>query len=402
MADESPEPPRHAPAPVAERGWLSRRRTTLLALLAVGTALVALVGVRRLAPIAARAHRVQATELVSEVFGRGTIESKREAQLGFDLVGRLSEVLVDEGTRVSLGQALARLYPEQVRADLRAAASGVAAARASLVRLAAEERRATANVDTAMRERERARALTTSGAAAEQALDIAEDALRVARAELDRVLAQRVEATRSIDVAQGGQAQRGATMLRATLLAPFDGLITRRLREPGDTVAVGTTVLRLVDTEHVYVRAWIDETMLTRMHEGQRARILLPGGAAQIPGVVERVGWESDRQTHELLVDVAPARSLGRIAMGQRADVWVATQARAQAVNVPTAYVQRDGAGAYCYVDREGRVEKARVRLGVHGRDAVEVTQGVSAGDLVLTAPVPGAELATGRRWKQP
>jgi multidrug resistance efflux pump len=37
-------------------------------------------------------------------------------------------------------------------------------------------------------------------------------------------------------------------MVRATLLAPFDGLITRRLREPGDTVSVGSTVLRIVDT----------------------------------------------------------------------------------------------------------------------------------------------------------
>jgi HlyD family secretion protein len=387
---------------MGQRGWLSRHRTILLALLALALVVVTIVGVQRLVPIPARAHRVQATTLVSEVFGRGTIESKREAELGFDLVGRVSEVLVDEGTRVSLGQALARLHPEQVRADLRTAASGVAAARASLVRLAAEERRATASVETAIRERERARELTKSGATSEQALDVSDDALRVARAELDRVLAQRVEASRSIDVAEGGVAQRGATMLRATLLAPFEGLITRRLREPGDTVAVGTTVLRLVDTEHVYVRAWIDETMLGQIREGQRARILLPGRAAQVAGVVERVGWESDRQTHELLVDVAPTQPVGRIAMGQRADVWIATQTTAEVVNVPTAYVQRDAAGAYCYVDREGRVSKARVRLGVQSRGAIEVTQGLAAGDTVLASPRPGAELATRRRWKQP
>ena len=75
----------------------------------------------------------------------------------------------------------------------------------------------------------------------------------MARAELDRVLAQRSEATRGIDVATGGAEQRRVAMVRATLLAPFDGLVTRRLREPGDTVTIGSTVLRIVDTNRVYV-----------------------------------------------------------------------------------------------------------------------------------------------------
>ncbi len=397
-----PEPAPVAPAKTTKRSWLRRKGTSLLTLLAIAGLVAAVVYVRWLAPVSTGAHRVQAGEIVEEVFGRGTVESEREAQLGFDLVGRLSEVLVEEGSRVSLGQALARLYPEQVRADLRAATSGVAAARSSLVRLAAEEQRAVAAVQAATREQRRATELSGSGALSGQQLDMAEDALRVARADLDRVLAQRVEATRSIDVAQGGAAQRGATVLRATLLAPFDGLITRRLREPGDTVAVGTTVLRLVDTEHVYVSAWVDETMLSQVREGQSAQIVLPGRGEPIPGVVERVGWESDRQTHELLVDIAPSKPLGRIAMGQRADVWIATRAKARVVNIPISYVQRDAEGAYCNVDRAGRIERARVRLGLRGRDTVEISAGLRAGDTVLTAVAPGAQLAPGRRWALP
>jgi HlyD family secretion protein len=402
LTKELAEPNHAAPLQVTKRGWLKRQRRSLLTLLGVSALLGAVAYLRWVAPISAYAHRVQAGQIVDEVFGRGTIESQREAQLGFDLVGRLSEVLVDEGARVSLGQALARLYPEQVRADLRAATSGVAAARSSLVRLAAEEQRAVAALQAATREQRRAMELSSRGASTAQQLDLAEDALRSARADLDRVLAQRVEATRSIDVAEGGAAQRGATMLRATLLAPFPGLITRRLREPGDTVAVGTTVLRLVDTEHVYVRAWIDETMLGHLHEGQSAQIVLPGRAEPTPATVERVGWESDRQSHELLVDVAPTKPLGRIAMGQRADVWIATRVKKDVVIIPTSYARRDAAGAYCYVDRAGRVEKARVRLGVHGRDTLEINEGVRVGDTALAPVTPGAELALSRRWVSP
>lgn len=361
----------------------------------------AVIYVRVFAPIKARSHRVEPGEVVQQAFGRGTIESDRQADLGFDLVGRVSEILVDEGTRVSLGQELARLSPDQARADLRTAASGVAAARTSLQRLAAEERRSRTVFDAAEREERRSHDLLGKGVIAQHELDIAQDALRIARADLDRVLAQRVEATRSIDVAQGGATQREVTVLRATLLAPFDGLVTRRLRDPGDTVAVGTTVLRVVDTDRVYVNAWIDETVLADIHEGQPAQIVRTGVGAT-KGIVRRVGWESDRQTHELLVEVTPSTPLGRVAIGQRADVWISTQTKANVVRVPVAFLQRDAAGTYCDVDRDGRIAVVRVRIGVVGRDVVEIVEGLQVGDTVLASLKPGGTLAEGRRWTSP
>jgi HlyD family secretion protein len=383
------------------RAWLRRHRR-LLGFGGVAVGVAAAIYVRVVAPIPARGYVVDGGEVVQEAFGRGTIESDREVQLGFDLVGRVSEVLVDEGARVALGQELARLQLDQARADLRTAASGVVAARTSLQRLAAEEQRSRAVFEAAEREAGRTRTLLARGAVAQHELDVGEDALRLARADLDRVLAQRVEATRSIDVAQGGATQREVTVLRATLLAPFDGLVTRRLREPGDTVAIGTTVLRVVDTDHVYVNAWIDETMLGSVHEGQLARIVRPGHDAPTAGVVRRIGWEADRQTHELLVEVAPSAPLGRVAIGQRADVWIATQTQRAVARVPLAFLRHDADGASCAVDRDGRIAIVRVRPGVIGREMVEIVDGLRAGDTVLAPTKVGAVLVDGRRWSEP
>ncbi|MBL0213404.1 MAG: efflux RND transporter periplasmic adaptor subunit [Myxococcales bacterium] len=397
----APDSPPPSPPAAGRRGWFRRRRRSLVAAIVIVGLVGAVVYVRAFAPVSARAYRVESGEVVQQAFGRGTIESDREAQLGFDLVGRVSEVLVDEGDRVSLGQELARLQPDQARADLRTATSGVAAARTSLQRLAAEERKAHTMFDAAEREERRSHELLVKGAIAQHELDIAQDALRIARADLDRVLAQRVEATRSVDVAQGGATQREVTVLRATLLAPFDGLVTRRLREPGDTVAVGTTVLRVVDTDRVFVNAWIDETVLADVHEGQPAQIVRPGSAT-VPGIVKRVGWEADRQTHELLVEVTPSASLGRVAIGQRADVWITTQTKAAVVRVPAEFLQRDADGTFCDVDRDGRIAVARVQVGLVGRDVVEITRGLQPGDTVLAPTKLGGTLAEGRRWKAP
>lgn len=354
-------------------------------------------------PVRVEVARVDRGTLTEEAFGRGTIESQREAAVGFDLIGRLSEVLVDEGARVTLGQELARLETDQARAELRSAQTGVGAARASLQRLAAEEERARALLATADREAARAQALFEGEAASRQERDEASDRLRVARADLDRVLAQRSEATRGIDVASGGAEQRRVAVVRATLLAPFDGLVTRRLREPGDTVTVGSTVLRIVDTSRVYVEAAMDETTLPRLAVGQAAAIVFPGAtAAPVPGRVTRISWEADRQTHELLVEVTPDRLERRVAIGHRADVWIEIVRRERALRVPVRMVHRDGRGPFVYADRDGEIARVRPRFGITGRDHVEIVDGLAEGDAILAAPGAGVALPVGRGWRGP
>jgi len=374
-------------------------RRSLWIVIVLGAALL-LAWFRLWAPVRVQVARVDRGLVVQEAFGRGTIESQREAAVGFDLVGRLSEVLVDEGARVTLGQELARLETNQAQADFRSAQTGIAAARAQLRRLAAEEERARAMLATAEREATRTQALVASGAVPGQQRDEANDRLRLARADLDRVLAQRSEATRGIDVAAGGAEQRRATMVRATLLAPFDGLVTRRLREPGDTVSVGSTVLRLVDTTQVYVSAAIDETVLPLLATDQRSTILFPGASVPVAGRVTRIAWEADRQTHELIVDVTPEAIDRRVAIGQRADVRIELARRESTLRVPLRMIHHDERGAFVYVDRQGSIALVRPRFGLTGQDAVEVLEGVSDGDTLLAAPSAGGSLTVGRRWR--
>jgi RND family efflux transporter MFP subunit len=189
-------------------------------------------------------------------------------------------------------------------------------------------------------------------------------------------------------------------MLRATLLAPFDGLVTKRLHEPGDTVTIGTTVLRVADTSHVYVRAALDETVLPKLRAGQHAEIRFPGDPVATHGKLTDIAWEADRQTHEILVDVLLDKIARRIAIGQRADVHIELERRDRALRVPTQMIHHDDGGPYVFVDRDGRITVVRPRFGLAGSEHVEVVAGLAEGDRLLAALKPNADLAAGRRWK--
>ena len=383
--------------PARWRQWPKRLLLLVPLLLLVGLALRH----RFFVPVLARSHVIDRGEVVREVFGRGTIESRREVDLGFDLVGRISDLLVDEGDHVKLGQVVGHLAPDQFTADVRSASSGISLAQAAIARLDAEERRGSATLAFAESEEGRIRTLSTSGTVSARDLDLAVQQLALARAEVERVRASRDEARRAITVASGTANIRAVTAARAVLVSPFDGVVVRRLRDPGATVTVGTTVLRVVATDALWSRVWIDEAALPDLRENQHARVRLGGeGGPAIRGKVERIGRESDRQTHELRIDVLLAEVPPRVAMGQRSDTWIEVERRPDVVRIPLSFVRRASGGAvWCGVDRDGRIGTTTLTLGATGTDFVEITSGLSAGDVVLAAVSPGGELPSGLRW---
>lgn len=394
MVDEA-EPPRPQPAAPAHARRVPWK--AIVAVVAVAVAVTAIGYVRVLRPIPVRTHTVARGDVAVVVYGRGTIESRREAQLGFDLVGRISDVLVDEGDRVVLGQPLAHLAPDQFEAELRTASSGKAAAKAVIKRLDVDARRAREALGFAEVEERRMRELVERGAVPARDLDLAVEQTLLARAAVDRVVAQRAEATRAVETAGGHETERRIVTLRSAIVAPFDAIVVRRFRDPGDVVTVGATVLRVVAMDRLWVRAWIDETALGQLSEGDAVEVVLPGRTAA--GRLDRIGREADRQTHELLVEVALVEVPDPVALGQRADVWIEADRRRGVVRIPTGFLRRAGEVAYCYVARGGKIARVAVTTGAFGRDELEILDGLAAGDVVLDAIKPGASLPIGRRF---
>jgi multidrug efflux pump subunit AcrA (membrane-fusion protein) len=185
---------------------------------------------------------------------------------------------------------------------------------------------------------------------------------------------------------------------RSRLRSPIAGFVVRRPRSVGDFAQVGLPVFRVADRQ-LRVRAWVDESRLAELTQGQMARVILRSEPdASYAGKVTRVAREADRQTHEVLVDVELTRAPERFAIGQRADVFIETAARADVVRVPMEFCTPTD--KQCLIEREGRAALKAIEPGLIGSSFFEVRDGLSAGDRVVAPAQPGEAIPLDRRLR--
>ncbi len=217
----------------------------------------------------------------------GDIEA-HESVLSFKTVqSQIVELPFDEGQWVKAGTLLARLedhdYQQQVVVDEAALLVQQRQLAFALRNLEAAKRTVTsdqADVWEKTIDYQRAQELWQSNVAPTQTRDLAETALKQSRAALLRDQALRAAAEESIGVAQANikNAQESLTLARiilgyTTLYAPFSGVILVRNAELGEDVQPGTPVFTLADLDHVWLRAYVNETDIGRVRFGQAALI---------------------------------------------------------------------------------------------------------------------------------
>jgi len=226
----------------------------------------------------------------------GTVEAT-EADLGFQVPGRVEEIVPQEGDAVAAQAELARLDTDQLTAARDAAAAQLSAAEARLSELRrgsrpqevataeAAVRSARQRAEDAGRDAARTQRLFDGGAVSQQALDKAITAKDVADAALDQAeqtLAivregPRVETVHAQEAmvaqARANLARAEATLDDAVVYAPFAGRVTVRHREPGETVGPGAPVLTLLDPDDRWVRIYVREDEIGRVQLGMGAEI---------------------------------------------------------------------------------------------------------------------------------
>lgn len=339
----------------------------------------------KLRPAPVIGHQVAAGEVRGEVMGTGTLEARVKTVISPRIQERLAEVLVDQGDPVQAGQLLARLDDSETRQQVAIAEAALSAARATVERVRADQGRTEAVLRQSQLDHQRSTELLAGRIAAQADYDKTAEALHVAEADLQRAQAAVIEAERQVITAEKNLLYRKEHLTFTEMRSPYDGLITRRDRDPGGVVVPGSSVLQLVATNEIWVSAWVDETALAGLHLGQPAAVVFRSEPLKrYPGEVARLARETDRETREFIVDVRLKQLPANWTIGQRAEVFIETGRKPEVLLVPPQFIHWRTNQAGVYVQERGRARWRTVAIGLRGPQGVEILNGVAQGERVV------------------
>lgn len=357
----------------------------------------------RFSPIAVEEHVAASGEIVAEVMGTGTLEAHFQTSISPRISGRIQEVLVDMGDSVKAGQLLVKLDEVDLKPQVEMAEASVEVARSTLDRLQADKIQTAAVLEQTEAEHNRKKNLLPKQAVSQSDMDKATADWKAAQAGVARAEAALIEGRKQLIASERNLTYRKTLLADTEIFAPSDGLIVERQRDPGDIAVPGTSVLTLISTEELWITAWVDETEMSRVSVGQPARVVFRSEAGKtFRGKVARLGRKADRETREFPVDVLVLELPQNWAVGQRAEVYIETARKADAIVLPTKFiVWREGKPGV-YVREGSRAVWQALTLGLRGGNVVEVAAGLQAGDVVVV-PAGGKNAAIeGRRIKSP
>lgn len=305
-------------------------------------------------------------ELTGGVAISGPLEPARVVELRAQINGRVRQVHVDRGSRVTRGQLLLELEGEGVGGQTESARAAVAAAEAD-VALAAQR--------------------LSSARRLHQAGGIADIDLRSAEAAHNAALAQLAAARAQLENATEREAY---TIIRS----PMNGVVSDREVEPGEAVSDGNPLLTVVDTRTLELQAQVDVDLAMNVRPGLAVVFSIDALPQQtFQGRVARVDPRADPATRQVGIAAQLPNPNGRIVAGQFARGRVLTGRPQSVTAIPMSAVTDSAGVSRVFVIQNNRLDRRDVSLGIRD-DAigmVAVTQGIQAGDRVLAAPVIGA-----------
>jgi HlyD family secretion protein len=398
---------------------------------------------------------VQTRDLQAIVSASGKIQPQRLVNISADTMGRVTNLAVEEGQRVAKGQFLLQIDPRNLTSAYNQTQASLAAARSQMeqLRVAAESNKAA--LKQAQDAFTRQQQLWKQGLTTKEALDNAENQLKIRQAEA--TASERQIETQRMRMQQEEASLDNAryNLSKVRIESPITGIITRRNIEEGETVVVGTmnnagtVLLTVADMSVIEAEVEVDETDIPSVQLGQKAKITIdamPGKT--FAGKVTEIGNSpiqttgaaptASTQATNFKVKVTVTGEIPDVRPGFTCTAEITTATRQKVVSVPIQattvremVVDKDGNIVReprtdkkrpsrtsvqaselkpgqerkeiegVFVVRDNRAEFVAVKTGIAGEKYFEVLSGVKEGDQVIIGPFSSVrELADGSAVK--
>jgi RND family efflux transporter MFP subunit len=344
------------------------------------------------APIPVTIATVAAADIADTFEAGGVVQARTTATIMARILAPVRESRVAPGDRVRAGQVLIVLDGRDLAAHARSASAAALAADQGVTAAASERQGADAALALARATHERIAGLYAKRSATAQELDDATGALRAAEARAAGAASRAQAAVSGLESARAASEAAGTTESFARITAPFDGVVTEKMVEPGNMAAPGTPLMRLEDTRGFRLDVRVDESRIGQIAAGAIVPVSLDassGDATTISGVVTEIGRAVDADARAFLVKITLPETVGlRSGMFGRAHF----RARARrALTVPAGALVHRGQMTSAFV-----VEKDIARVRLVNVNGTEVLAGLSEGEVVIVAAPP--TLTDGRR----
>lgn len=336
------------------------------------------------APIAVTTAPVVMTDMTSAIESGGVVQARTTATITARILAPVREVRVSPGDHVAAGQALIILDASDLAAAARAARAGASAATAGATAAAAERQSAEASLALARATHDRVAGLLAKRSATPQELDDATAGLKGAEARLAAATARALQAQSAIESARAASEQANATESFTVITAPFAGIVTEKMIEPGNMAAPGTPLIRLEDTRGFRLDVRVDESRVRQVRTGASVPVTLdgdaPGKTTSITGTVVEVSRAVDADVRAVLVKIA-LPDLPGLQSGIFGKARFAGTSR-RALSVPREAIVRRGQITSVFVVDQGVARTRLVNLSDN-----EVLAGLTESEAVVLSP---------------
>jgi len=320
--------------------------------------------------IQARVVESQEQQVPVSLRATGTVHARETAVVSAQVMGRIQQVMVREGDNVRAGQTLIVLDDAALRSQVEQAQAGV---KAALNMQAAAQSNDALSASTLGRYKQ----LESQKSVSPQEMDEISRRAEAAAASLEAARAQ-------TDAARAEESGARTMMSYTRLVAPFAGVVTSRMADPGTMAAQGVPLLQVDQAGALQLDATVDESVIGAIRKGMKLTVEVNGAAATAS--VAEIVPAADPSSHSFLVKIdLPSSTQTRAGMYGTADF--ASGAR-QAILIPRSAVVARGSLSCAYVlDAQGIAQLRSITLGAVQGNLVEVLSGVSSGERLVDSP---------------
>src|SRR6266481_6337601 len=312
-----------------------------------------------------------------------TLEAFEETDLFAKVSGYLSDVRVDIGDHVKAGQVLSVIDVPEMGKELAEAKAQLESKRKALETALREVEHHKADVTLQDATLKRQEVLFEGRAITDQTLDEVRAKTQIAKADLGVAEANQAFAAAQVNLGAATVEKIKALLGYAQIVAPFDGVVARRLVNRGDLVQAATSTrttplftVQRIDTMRVFCDVPEDDAPHIRLGD---PALVKPAGFEGQPyvGKVTRFSLRLDPETRNMRTEIDLPNPEERLYPGMYAQVSLDMNTHPNALTLPAAAVGSDSGGNFVYTVTGDRITRVPIKIGLADNGNIEVTAGL-------------------------